>query len=201
MRIILKKSPSIVTAVKGIMMNKTTAAVRPVIVLGDSAPCESTTANPVTKIANSMPAIRHRILASLPSPWSETSMRHLLLYRIPFLGFVLATTLAVASCGKFAQQADAQFGDQHFKTSIALVELYHVRHGAYPASLADLDFIGDWDKIALVNVRYERLSDGYALDVVRGWVGKPTISYPKEFWHGLGLKRTNVAMIPPPNGD
>lgn len=41
--------------------------------------------------------------------------------------FVLATTLAASSCGKLTQQADATFGDQNFKTSIALIELYH--HG------------------------------------------------------------------------
>jgi hypothetical protein len=35
------------------------------------------------------------------------------------------------------------------------------------------------------------------LHVVRGWVGKPTISYPKEFWQGLGLRRSNVTTLPP----
>jgi hypothetical protein len=27
-------------------------------------------------------------------------------------------------CGRFQKQADAQFGDQHFKTAIALIELH-----------------------------------------------------------------------------
>jgi len=43
----------------------------------------------------------------------------------------LALFLAVAACG-LKREADTKFGDQHFKTVIALVELYKVRHGAYP---------------------------------------------------------------------
>jgi hypothetical protein len=30
------------------------------------------------------------------------------------------------------------FGDQHFKTAIALVELHRVRTGTYPSSLRDI---------------------------------------------------------------
>ena len=117
--------------------------------------------------------------------------------RLLAIALAILVLLPLAGCGQFAKQADAQFGDQHFKTAIALIELYRVRHGAYPASIADLDFVGDWDKIALSAVSYERLADGYALDVERGWVGKPTMAYPKEFWHGLGIRRTNVGRLPP----
>ena len=39
--------------------------------------------------------------------------------------------------------------------------------------------------------------DGYALDLTRGWVGKPALAYPDAFWHGLGVRRTNVAHSPP----
>ena len=98
---------------------------------------------------------------------------------------------------KFQQATDAKFGDQSFKTVVSLIELYHVRHGAYPAALTDLDFTGDWDPIAVNSVTYERLPDGYALDITRGWVGKPTLRYPPEFWHGLGLRRTNVESLVP----
>ena len=49
----------------------------------------------------------------------------------------------LGSCGKIREQADSQFGDQHFKTVVSLVELYRVRHGVYPAVLGDLDFVGD----------------------------------------------------------
>jgi hypothetical protein len=108
------------------------------------------------------------------------------------LAFTALLGLLLAGCGKFADAADAKFGDQHFKTAISLIELYRVRHGEYPPSLDKLDFIGDWDLGALSAVRYDRLSEGYSLDLVRGWIGKPDVSYPPEFWNGLGLRQTNV---------
>jgi hypothetical protein len=98
---------------------------------------------------------------------------------------------ALASCD-FQAQADAKFGDQNFKTAIALVELHKVRNGVYPEQLKDLRFVGDWDGIALSAVRYQRVEGGYQLDVVRGWIGQPTLSYPPEFWKGLGLVRSNM---------
>jgi hypothetical protein len=109
------------------------------------------------------------------------------------VGVVLSVVLAmaVASCN-FKRQADAQFGDQHFKTAIALVELYKIRHGVYPERLSDLDFLGDWDRLPIASVTYSRLSDGYELNLTRGWVGKPELRYPPEFWKGLGLKKSNV---------
>ena len=100
--------------------------------------------------------------------------------------------LALGACSKFRGEADAKFGDQSFKTAISLIELYHVRHGGYPESLDQLDYVGDWDSISLSAVKYERLPDGYALDLTRGWVGKPDLTYPPEFWKGLGIRRSNV---------
>ena len=91
---------------------------------------------------------------------------------------------------------DRKFGDQNFKSAVALVELYNVRHGEYPPELSDLDHTGDWDKLYLSGVAYTRLDDGYELNITRGWVGKPTLSYPPEFWTGLGVRRTNVGGLP-----
>ena len=110
---------------------------------------------------------------------------------------VLIMGVFVAGCGRVASKADAKFGDQHFKTVVALVELYHVRHGVYPASLTELDFTGEWDQIAISAVTYHRLPDGYELDIARGWIGEPTLAYPKEFWQGLGLRRSNVRHLSP----
>ena len=107
-----------------------------------------------------------------------------------------AVTLGGTGC-QFQQATDAKFGDQSFKTAISLIELYRVRHGVYPAALTDLDFTGDWDAISLNSVHYERLPDGYALDITRGWVGKPTLGYPPQFWQGLGLRRSNVRHLAP----
>lgn len=92
----------------------------------------------------------------------------------------------------FQKEADAKFGDQHFKTAISLVELHKVRTGAYPQKLEDLTFTGDWDAIALSSVEYKPLPVGYELNVTRGWVGQPQLAYPKEFWQGLGLVKSNL---------
>jgi hypothetical protein len=67
----------------------------------------------------------------------------------------------------------------------------------YPTALDQLDYIGDWDRIALAAVTYEQLPDGYALDLQKGWIGKPDVVYPSEFWKGLGLRRSNVKTAPP----
>jgi len=92
----------------------------------------------------------------------------------------------------FQKEADRKFGDQHFKTALALIELHKVRFGEYPTSLKDLKFVGEWDQMALSSVAYKRLENGYELNVVRGWVGRPELKYPPEFWHGLGLVRSNM---------
>jgi hypothetical protein len=69
-------------------------------------------------------------------------------WRRPAVVIAMSAAISLAACGRFKVEADARFGDQHCKTAIALIELYHVRHNVYPASLADLDFVGDWDAIA-----------------------------------------------------
>ena len=109
------------------------------------------------------------------------------------IAFLLALLLlaGVAGC-ELQAAADAKFGDQHFKTVIALVELQKLRSGAYPEQLKDLQFKGDWDAIAINAVEYRRVGSGYELNVVRGWIGKPTLSYPPEFWRGLGLVKSNM---------
>ncbi|WP_266160467.1 hypothetical protein [Dyella silvatica] len=109
-----------------------------------------------------------------------------------------AAVLLLLACSGCALQkeADAKFGDQNFKTSIALVELYHTRYGVYPETLREIKFAGDWDALALNSVRYKRDGNGYDLDVVRGWVGAPELSFPAEFWHGLGIVSSNVGGAP-----
>ena len=99
--------------------------------------------------------------------------------------------LLLTAC-EFQEQADQKFGDQHFKTAIALIELHKVRTGSYPESLKDLKFTGDWDQMALTSVSYNRVDDGYTLEIVRGWVGKPQLQFPPEFYAGLGLRRPSA---------
>lgn len=109
------------------------------------------------------------------------------------LALLLVTCLV--ACTFPQEQMDSKFGDQNFKTSIALIELHHTRTGAYPDSLSDLQFVGDWDRIALGAVEYHKLPDGYELNIVRGWVGKPALTFPSAFWHGLGLRKSNVRRV------
>ena len=105
--------------------------------------------------------------------------------------FIAATAIFLTAC-EFQKQADAKFGDQHFKTAISLIELHKLRFGKYPEKLGELKYVGDWDQLALVSVEYHRLDKGYELNLKRGWIGKPDISYPEEFWKGLGLSKSNM---------
>jgi hypothetical protein len=91
------------------------------------------------------------------------------------------------------ENANQRFGDQHFKTAIALIELYKVRFGKYPESLDSIKYMGDWDLIIKTSVKYQKLDTGYRLDLTKGWIGKPqNLSYPDEFCKGLGLIKSNV---------
>ena len=66
---------------------------------------------------------------------------------------ILVLGLGLSGC-TVQKEFDQKFGDQHFKTSIALIELHKVRFGEYPNSLSELKFSGEWDQIALASVRY-----------------------------------------------
>ncbi len=86
------------------------------------------------------------------------------------------------------QGPDKLFGEQHLKTTVALVELHKVRFGKYPATLRDLKFTGQWDQLALQSVGYYPNADwtGYYVEVQRGWIGKPSLEMPDDFWRGTG---------------
>jgi hypothetical protein len=113
-----------------------------------------------------------------------------LIFAVAGCSLVLIIGLAAWQIYKlqFWRGPDAQFGDQHLKTTIALVELHKVRYGRYPSQLSDLKFQGAWDPIATSAVSY-RVNDAgtrYCVEVQRGWVGKPHIEMPAEFWQGTG---------------
>ena len=86
---------------------------------------------------------------------------------------------------------DAMFGDQHLKTAVALIELHKVRYGRYPESLQELKFTGQWDQLALQSVIYRSNSShsAYYVEVSRGWIGKPDLTMPDEFWQGTGYSK------------
>lgn len=83
---------------------------------------------------------------------------------------------------------DKMFGEQHLKTAVALIELHKVRYGKYPDNLRHLKFTGQWDQIALQSVAYFPNADSshYYVEVQRGWVGRPNLQMPDEFWRGTG---------------
>jgi hypothetical protein len=83
---------------------------------------------------------------------------------------------------------DNLFGDQNLKTAVALIELHKVRYGKYPDSMRDLKFTGQWDQMAQQSVAYYPSADRthYYVEVERGWVGKPSLQMPAEFWQGTG---------------
>lgn len=111
--------------------------------------------------------------------------------RLLVRAFIVSLLVALVGCD-FQKQVDAKFGDQHFKTAIALVELHKVRTGSYPTSLKELKFTGEWDTIAISSVEYKKVGAGYELNVTHGWVTKPELNYPTDFWQGLGLVKSNV---------
>jgi hypothetical protein len=101
-------------------------------------------------------------------------------------GGILAFRSIIAS--GITKGPDNMFGDQHLKTTVALIELHKVRFGKYPGSLSELKFTGQWDQIALQSVRYYPNEDrtAYYVEVERGWIGKPDLEMPAEFWRGTG---------------
>lgn len=90
---------------------------------------------------------------------------------------------------------DEKFGHQHFASAVAVIELHKVRNGAYPPTLDDLEFLGDWDQIWMSTIEYERIADGYNLFVTRGWAGEPDLQLPERYRHGLGLRDSNVTWL------
>lgn len=104
------------------------------------------------------------------------------------LGLAVVLAFKALAASGLTQGPDVIFGDQHLKTTVALVELHKLRTGRYPQSLAQLRFTGSWDLIALGNVRYVAAEDGasYYVEVERGWIGKPRLQLPAEFWRGTG---------------
>jgi hypothetical protein len=113
--------------------------------------------------------------------------------KIFFVLMPIAILFAQCNMGNFKERANRQFGDQHFKTAIALIELHKTRFGEYPGTLDSIKYVGDWDKIIWTSVKYQKLDTGYVLDLTNGWVGKPnTLVYPDDFWKGLGLVESNL---------
>lgn len=129
----------------------------------------------------------------MPVPSPPAKRRVLLIVAV--VGVALVVSLVGAAflirsviASGITKGPDNMFGDQHLKTAVALIELHKVRYGKYPDSFRDLRFTGQWDQIALQSVSYYPNADhsAYYIEVDRGWLGKPTLEIPDEFWRGTG---------------
>lgn len=112
-----------------------------------------------------------------------------------FAFFCVMATVLVVSVGSFiradpTEPMDRMFGDQHLKTSVALIELHKLRYGEYPETLEHLNYTGEWDTIALQSVEYTPNADrtAYYVEVERGWARKPELEMPPGFWRGTGYR-------------
>lgn len=130
-----------------------------------------------------------------PIPKTQKSKRRLwIVLAVVVLFVVVSGYIAVRSLlsSGLTKGPDNMFGDQHLKTAVALIELHKVRYGQYPRTLRDLKFTGQWDQIALQSVDYYSGTDSksYYIEVRRGWVGKPDLHLPREFWQGTGFSES-----------
>jgi hypothetical protein len=131
----------------------------------------------------------------VPPPPRPPAAKRRTFLTVAVIGVVLAVALvgvaflihSIIASG-ITQGPDNTFGDQHLKTAVALIELHKVRYGEYPDSLRGLRFTGQWDQIALQRVSYYPNADhsAYYIEVEQGWIGKPTLEMPDEFWRGTG---------------
>ena len=110
---------------------------------------------------------------------------------VAVLLFVIVGSIVI---GRFVSKygitelADRKFGDQHLKTTVALLELHKIRFGKYPETLKELKYTGDWDQLWTGGMAYYPSEDrhSYYVEVVQGWVAKPTLVMPTEFWQNTG---------------
>src|ERR1051326_1286765 len=135
----------------------------------------------------------------VPPPPKPRPKRHstqfIVLIVLAGFGALFAARAVITTSG-ITRIPDNLFGDQHLKTAVALIELHKVRVGKYPGSLSDLKFTGQWDQIALQSVRYYPNADrtAYYIEVETGWISKPDLEMPDEFWRGTGY---TMSLKPP----
>jgi hypothetical protein len=106
--------------------------------------------------------------------------------------FVVVPRIATAFATSFKTAGvDNQFGDQWLKSAVAQLELHRLRYGKYPKTLHELKYLSPMDTSILYNVAYYPNADltAYYVEVETGFLGKPTLEYPDEFWQGTGFRK------------
>lgn len=123
--------------------------------------------------------------------WSSRAWILVIVAGLIVCAAVAASAMYLVISSGATRPIDNMFGDQHLKTTVALVELHKTRYGRYPDALSDLKFIGEWDRIALNSVSYCASEDNnsYFVEVRRGWIGTPRLNEPPQFWQGTGFRQ------------
>lgn len=92
--------------------------------------------------------------------------------------------------------------DQQFKFAVGAIELHKLRHGSYPTKLKDLQFLTALDSSMLEFIGYQRLDSGYELNILMELPSVGTkhanrvqLTYPSEFWKGLGCLKSNAMQL------
>ena len=108
-----------------------------------------------------------------------------------FITILLLIFLAGCDFNSFMPGAQEKFVDQGYKTAIALIELHKLRTGQYPNTLNDIKYTGDWDQMYRAFINYKKLETGYSIEVKDSTIANK-LTYPSDFWSGLGVTQTNV---------
>jgi hypothetical protein len=94
------------------------------------------------------------------------------------------------------------FAEQNFKAAIGNIELHKIRFGRYPETLRDLKFLNALDSSFIGSVEYRKLENGYELNIKQTYASLSgnsditvALTYPDEFWQGLGCVRSNVKSM------
>lgn len=119
----------------------------------------------------------------------------------------MAMALILSSCfpGDLKEKMNEQMNkmqvdlaDQTFRRMLGEIEMHKLRNTKYPASLSELQFMNSFDSINFHTLEYHLLDSGYELNLhmkvarLNGTQTEVMLSYPKEFWHGLGCLKSNL---------
>jgi hypothetical protein len=121
--------------------------------------------------------------------------------------FFFAILTALPSCftrdmkekmNESMNEMQKMLADQTFRKTLGDIELHKLRTGEYPASLRELKFINALDSAYFTSLEYHKLDSGYALNLtfkaatLNNQLTEVDLSYPPEFWTGLGCLKSNL---------
>lgn len=130
-------------------------------------------------------------------------MKNILILSLIFLTFGCIPGNVKEQMNEKVVEMQTMLGDMEFKKAIAQIELHKLRNGHYPNSLSELQFLSVMDSSVMSNVDYTRLDSVYELNLKMKYFGLDgkkgdaiVLSYPPEFWAGLGCRKSNLKRAP-----